>query len=107
VRIVVAESFERIHRSNLIALGVIPLLFDAGQSRHDLCVDGRETLDFDGIDRLSVGRNPVRVAVTRSDGTRAEATLWCVLESGRELAYLEHRGVLPRMVRRFAAQRAT
>ena len=103
VRVVVAQSFERIHRSNLLALGVLPLLYDDGLTRHDLCRDGHETFTFDGLDRLSVGRNRVEVEVVRADGGRSSSTLWCVLESSRELGWLQHGGVLPRMVRRFAA----
>jgi aconitate hydratase len=103
VRVVVAQSFERIHRSNLLALGVLPLLYDDGLTRHDLCRDGHETFTFDGLDRLSVGRNRVEVEVVRADGSRSSSTLWCVLESSRELGWLQHGGVLPRMVRRFAA----
>jgi len=102
VRVVVAESFERIHRSNLLALGVLPLLYDTGIDRHDLCRDGRETLAFDGIESLAVGRNRVEVEVTRPGGSRETFTLWCVLESSRELGWLRHGGVLQRMVRRFA-----
>ena len=103
VRVVVAQSFERIHRSNLLALGVLPLLYDAGLTRHDLCHDGRDTFTFDGLEALSVGRNRVEVEVTRVDGSRSSFTLWCMLESSRELGWLQHGGVLPRMVRRFAA----
>lgn len=102
VRIVVAESFERIHRSNLLALGVLPLLYDAGCTRHDLCRDGRETFSFDGLDALAVGRNRIEVEVTRPGGSRSTHVLWCTLESSRELGWLQHGGVLPRMVRRFA-----
>ena len=102
VRVVVAESIERIPRSNLLALGVLPLLYDAGIDRHDLCRDGRETFAFDGIESLAVGRNRVEVEVTRPGGSRATFTLWCVLESSRELGWLRHGGVLQRMVRRFA-----
>ena len=102
VRIVVAESFERIHRSNLLALGVLPLLYDTGLSRHDLCQDGRETFTFAGIEALVVGRNRVEVEVTRPGSSRATFTLWCVLESSRELGWLEHGGVLQRIVRRRA-----
>ena len=105
VRIVVAESFERIHRSNLLALGVLPLLFDAGCTRHDLCRDGRETFSFDGLDALAVGRNRIEVEVTRPGGSRSTHVLWCTLESSRELGWLQHGGVLPRMVRRFARAR--
>jgi len=100
VRVIVAESFERIHRSNLIALGVIPLLFDAGTTRRDLCRDGRDRFFFDGLDRLAVGRNRITAWVQRSDGSEAVYTLWCELDSQQELAYLDHGGVLPRAVRK-------
>jgi aconitate hydratase len=103
VRVVIAESFERIHRSNLIALGVIPLVFEAGQTRRDLCRDARDRFSFEGLDDLKVGRNRVGVRIQHADGTETAAVAWCDLDAGREVAYLQQGGVLPRVVRRFAA----
>jgi aconitate hydratase len=102
VRVVIAESFERIHRSNLIALGVIPLTFEPGQTRRDLCRNARDSFSFEGLDALAVGRNRVAVRVRHADGTETTATAWCELDAEREAAYLRQGGVLPRVVRRFA-----
>jgi aconitate hydratase len=102
VRVVVAESFERIHRSNLIALGVIPLRYEKGNTRQDLVSDGHERFDFDGLDVLAVGRNRVAVTVVREDCEPRVITLSCDLDSQREVDYLTHGGVLPKMVRAFS-----
>ena len=70
VRAVITESFERIHRSNLIGMGVIPLQFPAGESAASLKLDGTETFDITGIEELNSGKTPktVKVTATKSDG---------------------------------------
>ncbi|MGB9181722.1 MAG: hypothetical protein WCB68_21000, partial [Pyrinomonadaceae bacterium] len=70
VRAVITESFERIHRSNLIGMGVIPLQFPAGESAASLKLDGTETYDITGIEELNSGKTPktVKVTATKSDG---------------------------------------
>jgi len=70
VRAVITESFERIHRSNLIGMGVIPLQFPAGESAASLKLDGTETYDITGIEELNSGETPrtVKVTATKSDG---------------------------------------
>jgi aconitate hydratase len=99
VRAVIAESFERIHRSNLIGLGIVPLLFPAGLQRGDLCSDGRETLTFDGLERLRPGANEVRVEVRHPERATRTFALLCRLDSQREVDYLRHGGILPYVVR--------
>ena len=70
VKAVITESFERIHRSNLIGMGVVPLQFPQGESAASLGLDGTETFDIAGITELNEGRTPrtVRVTATRTDG---------------------------------------
>jgi aconitate hydratase len=99
VRAVVAESFERIHRSNLIGMGVLPLLFGEGLKRTDLCRDGHESLSFEGLGELKVGMNQLRVEIRHPKRADRTFTLWCQLDSQRELSYLRHGGILPFVVR--------
>ena len=72
VRAVITESFERIHRSNLIGMGVIPLQFPAGESAASLKLDGTETFDITGIEELNSGKTPktVKVTATKSDASK-------------------------------------
>ena len=80
VRAVITESFERIHRSNLIGMGVIPLQFPEGESAASLELDGTETFDITGIEALNDGKTPktVQVTATKDDGSpRSSSTRWC------------------------------
>ncbi len=79
VRAVITESFERIHRSNLIGMGVIPLQFPAGESAASLKLDGTEVFDITGIEELNNGKTPktVHVTATKSDGSAVEFDAWC------------------------------
>ena len=104
VRAIVAESFERIHRSNLIGMGILPLTFPTGVSRRDLAVDGRETLTFEGLERLHAGTTPIRAIVSHPDHPQRTVPLTCILDSQRELEILRHGGVLPFVVRRALPQ---
>lgn len=100
VRAVVARSIERIHRSNLIGMGVLPLLFKDGQSVDDLQLDGSERFDFIGLDELTVGENRIRLLVQRKDGRRDEAELIARIDSLQEIRYLVNGGVLPYVIRK-------
>jgi aconitate hydratase len=73
VRAVITESFERIHRSNLIGMGVIPLQFPEGESASSLGLDGTEVFDITGIDALNDGKTPKTVHVKASKGTGGDA----------------------------------
>jgi aconitate hydratase len=101
VRAVIAESFERIHRCNLIGLGVLPLQFLAGTTRRDLALDGTEDLDLLGIDGDLRPRQVVMLVIRRSDGTRQNTMLTLRAETEREAAHLQHGGVLKFMLRNF------
>src|SRR3954463_12265748 len=71
VKAVLVESFERIHRSNLVGMGVLPLQFKAGENAASLGLTGEETFDISGIEHLAP-RRTVRVKATKADGTTAE-----------------------------------
>ncbi|MBI5498881.1 MAG: aconitate hydratase AcnA [Deltaproteobacteria bacterium] len=100
VRAVLAESFERIHRGNLVGMGVLPLEFPAGTTRAGLGLDGTETF------RIAVGddvapRSTVRVEAVRSDGTTAAFDARCRLDAPIEVSYYRHGGILPAVLRGF------
>lgn len=100
VRAVVAESYERIHRSNLIGMGVLPLEFTEGDRASSYVFTGEEVLTFEGFDDLSVGTRPIGLRITRKDGGRETVDLRLRIFSGQELSYLRHGGILPYVVRR-------
>jgi aconitate hydratase len=106
VRAVVAESFERIHRSNLIGMGVIPLQFPAEVTAAGLALDGSEIFDLVG---LSGGLTPgmtVTMRVRRGDGTVTTAGLTCRVDTGVEATWLRHGGILPNALRSLVAEAA-
>ncbi|MEU3855141.1 aconitate hydratase AcnA [Streptomyces sp. NPDC029554] len=100
VRAVIAESYERIHRSNLIGMGVLPLEFAAGDdsSPHSFTPD--QELSFEGLDSLTVGTNRISLHLRSAEGRHATAGLQLQIFSRQELAYLRHGGILPYVVRR-------
>jgi aconitate hydratase len=100
VKAVVAQSIERIHRSNLIGMGVIPLRFPAGQSADDLALRGDERFDFVGLDDLAVGDNAVTLIMHRGNGERQSVQLAVRIDSLQEIRYLRHGGVLPFVIRK-------
>ncbi|MGH7593640.1 MAG: aconitate hydratase AcnA, partial [Gemmatimonadales bacterium] len=103
VRAVIAESYERIHRSNLVGMGVLPLVFPAGQSAASLGLTGREVIDITGIDRGLIPGG--EVAVTATDPDTGNVTSFAAtvrLNSPVEVEYLEHGGILQRVLRMFA-----
>ncbi|GJJ20892.1 MULTISPECIES: aconitate hydratase AcnA [Mycolicibacterium] len=101
VRAVIAESFERIHRSNLIGMGIFPLEFACGE--HALALDGTETLRLHGLNDLTPGTTSVAMEIARADGTTDRMTLRLRLDTGNEVAYLRHGGTLPYVIRRTLA----
>lgn len=104
VRAVVAQSIERIHRSNLIGMGVLPLVFKPGQSVDDLGLDGSEHFDFLGLDELVVGENRIKLIIHRADGRRDEAEVIARVDSQQEVRYLANGGVLPFVIRKVVAR---
>ena len=93
VRAVLAESFERIHRSNLLLMGILPLQFLPGETRESLGLTGREEFSITGVENAEA-----REVTVRADGTEFRATLR--LDTAREREYLRHGGILPYVLRR-------
>jgi aconitate hydratase len=101
VKAVIAESYERIHRSNLVGMGVLPLGFPPGQTRETLGLSGREVYSITGIgDGLTPG-GVVRVTARCDDGTEVRFDAGVRLSSAVELDYYRHGGILPRVLRLF------
>ncbi|WP_246098054.1 hypothetical protein [Streptomyces botrytidirepellens] len=100
VRAVVAESYERIHRSNLIGMGVLPMEFAEGDSASAHAFTGEEDLSFEGLGELRVGTNRVIMHLHGGDDRHTTAELRLRIHSRQELAYLRHGGILPYVVRR-------
>jgi len=102
VRAVITESFERIHRSNLIGMGVIPLQFPAGESAASLKLDGTETFDISGITKLNDGETPrtVHVTATRDDGSKVEFEADVRIDTPGEADYYRNGGILQYVLRK-------
>ncbi|MBP7709801.1 MAG: aconitate hydratase AcnA [Rickettsiales bacterium] len=94
VKAVVAESFERIHRSNLVGMGVLPLIFKAGENRKTLGLVGDETIDILGITSNIKPRQDIKCVITRADGSKQEATLVCGIDTSNEVEYFKLGGIL-------------
>ncbi|WP_167102431.1 aconitate hydratase AcnA [Mycobacterium sp. DL592] len=101
VRAVITESFERIHRSNLIGMGVIPLQFPAGESAASLKLDGTEVFDITGIDALNSGKTPkaVHVKATKADGGAVEFDAVVRIDTPGEADYYRNGGILQYVLR--------
>ncbi|WP_430522869.1 aconitate hydratase AcnA [Mycolicibacterium poriferae] len=101
VRAVIAESFERIHRSNLIGMGVIPLQFPEGESAASLKLDGTEVFDIAGIEELNNGKTPktVKVTATKQDGSTVEFDGVVRIDTPGEADYYRNGGILQFVLR--------
>jgi aconitate hydratase len=102
VRAVIAESYERIHRSNLIGMGVLPLQFPDGESVSSLGLDGTETFDFTGITALNDGDTPrtVKVTATKSDGSAVEFDAVVRIDTPGEADYYRNGGIMQYVLRK-------
>ncbi len=103
VKAVLVESFERIHRSNLVGMGVLPLQFKEGDSRESLGLVGTETFDITGIAGTITARQDVNVKVTYADGTTKEIVVLCRIDTENEVEYYKSGGILHYVLRRLAA----
>ncbi|WP_205215466.1 aconitate hydratase [Amycolatopsis albispora] len=105
VRAVITESFERIHRSNLIGMGVIPLQFPEGESAKSLGLDGTETFDIAGITKLNEGETPrtVKVTATKEDGSKVEFDAVVRIDTPGEADYYRNGGILQYVLRKMTA----
>ena len=95
VSAVIVESYERIHRSNLVGMGVLPLEFKEGQDRKTLKLDGTEVFDFTGLEGGITPSMDVAARITRADGTTEDITLTCRIDTLDEVAYFNSGGILP------------
>jgi aconitate hydratase len=103
VRAVIAESFERIHRSNLVGMGVLPLQFQEGMTRKTLNLDGSELFDFTGLGSGIKPRMDVSCRITRQDGSQQAVTLICRIDTLDEVEYYRNGGILPFVLRNLMA----
>jgi aconitate hydratase len=101
VKAVVVESFERIHRSNLVGMGVLPLTFKEGTDRKSLNLTGDETIDFLGLDNISP-RMEVTMVIHRANGSTDKVPLLCRIDTIDEVAYYKHGGILQYVLRGMA-----
>ena len=101
VKAVIAESFERIHRSNLIGMGVLPLQFSPGQNAQTLGLSGKETFEIAGLDQG--GAKTVQVVATNADGGQVRFDARVRIDTPKELEYFRHGGILHYVLRQLAA----
>jgi aconitate hydratase len=102
VRAVITESFERIHRSNLVGMGVLPLQFAEGVTRETLELDGSETFTIHGVGDLRP-RQDVTVTIARADGSTEKVVTRCRIDTVNELEYFLNGGILQYVLRNLAA----
>ncbi len=98
IKAVIAESFERIHRSNLVGMGVLPLVFKDGMDRKSLKLDGTETFDIEGISGSIKPRMDINYTITRKDGSKETVTLLCRIDTLDEIEYFKSGGILQYVV---------
>jgi aconitate hydratase len=103
VRAVVAGSFERIHRSNLVGMGVLPCQLPAGMTAATLELKGDEEFDLTGLDANAKPRQRVALAIRRRDGTRETVPLVLRLDTPAEVDYVRHGGIMPCLLSELAA----
>ena len=99
VRAVIAENFERIHRSNLIGMGVLPLEFPAGQNAQSLGLTGRERFDIIGLAESFTPRKPMQVRATDEGGKEIKFTAVARVDTPVEVSYFQHGGILQYVLR--------
>jgi aconitate hydratase len=102
VKAVVAQSFERIHRSNLVGMGVLPLQFKDGTSAQTLKLDGTETYDVLGLSDQLKPRQDLTLRVARADGRAEDIPVACRIDTPIEIEYYQHGGILPYVLRQLA-----
>ncbi|HEX4809141.1 MAG TPA: aconitate hydratase AcnA [Bryobacteraceae bacterium] len=103
VKAVIAESFERIHRSNLVGMGVLPLQFLPGQSRESLCLTGEEVFDVTGIPIALANSGRVRVRALQPGGKQIEFEVIARIDTPQEAEYYRNGGILPYVLRQLVA----
>jgi len=103
VKAVIVESFERIHRSNLVGMGVLPLVFKDGADRKSLNIVGDEVIDITGLDGEITPRMELSLVIHRADGTVDTVPVICRIDTVDEVAYYKHGGILQYVLREMAA----
>jgi len=104
VKAVVAQSFERIHRSNLVGMGVLPLQFKDGTTAQTLKLDGTETYDIVGLDANIKPQQDLTLKITRKDGSVENVNVRCRIDTPIEIDYYQHGGILPYVLRQLVAR---
>ena len=104
VKVVVAQSFERIHRSNLVGMGVLPLQFKDGVTAQTLKLDGSETYDVVGLDGSIKPQQDLVLKITRKDGAVENVSVRCRIDTPIEIDYYQHGGILPYVLRQIVAK---
>jgi aconitate hydratase len=104
VRAVVAQSFERIHRSNLVGMGVLPLQFKDGTTAQTLGLDGTEVFDVLGLGESIKPQQDLTLRITRADGTKTDMLVACRIDTPIEVDYYSHGGILPFVLRQLLGQ---
>jgi aconitate hydratase len=104
VRAVIARSFERIHRSNLVGMGVLPLQFKDGISAQTLHLDGTEVYDIAGLDATLKPQQDLLLRITRENGKSEELSVRCRIDTPIEIEYFQHGGILPYVLRQLVGQ---
>ena len=104
VKAVVAQSFERIHRSNLVGMGVLPLQFKDGTTAYSLKLDGTETYDIVGLDANIKPQQDLTLKITRKDGGVENVPVKCRIDTPIEIDYYQHGGILPYVLRQLVAK---
>ncbi len=105
VKAIIAESFERIHRSNLVGMGILPLQYKDGQNAHALGLTGQELFDIVGISALERPRQELVVRACKPDGSVTEFTVIARLDMPIEIEYYRNGGILPTVLRQMLAQK--
>ncbi len=98
VRAVIAESYERIHRSNLVGMGILPLEFKPGENRDTLGLTGQETFEITGVSALSP-RIDIHVAAKSDDGNAKQFSVMARVDTPEEVAYYQNGGILTYVLR--------
>ena len=104
VKAVVAQSFERIHRSNLVGMGVLPLQFKESNTAQSLKLDGTETYDILGLGQALKPQQDLTLRITRAGGQVENLTVTCRIDTPIEIDYYQHGGILPYVLRQLIAQ---
>jgi aconitate hydratase len=104
VKVVVAQSFERIHRSNLVGMGVLPLQFKDGVTAQTLKLDGTETYDVVGLSEAIKPQQDLTLKITRKDGSVENVSVRCRIDTPIEIDYYQHGGILPYVLRQIIAR---